>query len=1138
MSWDQLQDMAIDPQGLYRQLPIAIIGIGCRFPGGVNGPEAFWQLLQNQIDAIREVPPDRFDINALYDPLPGTPGKIMTRYGGFLDQVTQFDAAFFGISPREADSLDPQQRLLLELAWESLANAGQVVPQLNKSQTGVFLGLWHTDYQSLLFADPAALDFYSTIGSEHYSASGRISYMFGFQGPSITVNTHCSSSLVAVHLACQSLWRGECVLALAGGANLILRPHISIAYSQSQMLAPDGHCKFGDARADGYVRSEGAGMVVLKPLAQAMADGDPIYAVIRGSAVANEGRSSGFLATPGRQGQEGLLRRAYQDAGILPSRVQYVEAHGTGTKVGDVVELQALGAVLGNGRSPQTPCFVGSVKTNLGHTEAAAGIAGLIKVALMLQHRTIPASLHLQTLNPQLPWAELPLTIPTQATPWPEDVATAVAGVSSFGIAGTNAHVVLSEWRLPRQTHTPPRPLSSVEADKAYLLPLSAPTAQELTAVVQSYQEFLATPGCPPIEHICYTAACRRTHLPSRLAVVGSNPTDLIAHLEGFLRGETAVPDFDLDFLPGLLDTDRNVNQPLPTDDAQSQDPFAPDQTTHRPKLAFVFSGQGSQWVGMGRQLMQQEPVFRHTLEQCQAAMQPFVEWQLLDQLLTDADSPNFRLHDIDVIQPTLASVQIALAALWRSWGIVPDAVIGHSMGEVSAAYVAGALTLPDAMHIICRRSQLMHRHSGQGAMAVVELSAAEMQSILADDSTAGDAVSSIAHLLSIASINSPRSLVLSGDPTALDVVLAQLQQQNIFCRKIKVDVASHSPQMDDAKQQLQQELAGLQPQAGSIAIYSTTLGRVTDGSVCTAAYWGQNLRQPTLFSNMVQQLLADGYGIFIEITPHPILAPAIEQGLTFAGQSGLTLTSLRRADTEHTVLLDSLAVLYQLGYPVHWSALYPAGGGQMVSLPLYPWQRQRFWFTPEAETTTPDTASPAMTASPSASPNPMAPPKPQPFPIREMLRTAVSGADHAHRQSLLEAHLREQVAQVLHLPPSRVPLNRPLKTLGLDSLGTVEFIKRLETSLGLSLSATLVWNYPTLMELVAYLVGKIDTSLHGTEKEELIPAVQLTPPSAVEDVIVLPDNLTAQLDDISLDEVETLLRAELEAIDNLLKRV
>ena len=703
--------------------PIAIIGIGCRFPGGANDPQTYWSLLRDGIHAISEIPTSRMDVETYYDPRPATPGKMMTRWGGFLDHIDQFDASFFGIAPREAERLDPQQRLLLEVAWEALEDAGQLPDQLKGSRTGVFTGLWLNDFESRLFADPSMADFYMTTGSGRYSASGRVSYFLGLQGPSITIDTACSSSLVAVHLACQSLWSGESSLALAGGANVILQPHITIAYSQSKMMAPDGRCKFGDAQADGYVRSEGAALVVLKRLSQALADGDSLYAVIRGSAVNNDGQSSGFLATPGQQGQEEMLRLAYRSADVDPCEVQYVEAHGTGTRAGDPIELGALGTILGQDRSHQTPLLVGSVKTNLGHTEGAAGIAGLIKVALSLKNGVIPPSLHLNEFNPNIPWQELKLTISKTLTPWSNDRAK-IAGVSAFGIAGTNAHVVLAE--APKAAKN----LVGKDSGTAYLVPISAQTLEGVRGLVESYLTFLSKADTRAIHSICYTASCRRTHHAERLAVVGTSTQELAEQLSLYLQQQT------------------NDGASRPKIDELA-------------KVAFVFPGQGAQWLGMGRQLLDQSSAFREVLTRCDRAIARWANWSLLEQLSLDENSPAYRLNEISVIQPALFAMEVALAEVWRSWGIEPAAVIGHSMGEVAAAYIAGALTLDDAARVICKRSQLMQRTRGHGAMAVIGLPYTAVEQLL----------KGYEGRLSIAVENGPKSTVVSGDPDTLEAV-------------------------------------------------------------------------------------------------------------------------------------------------------------------------------------------------------------------------------------------------------------------------------------------------------------------------------------------------------------------------------
>jgi acyl transferase domain-containing protein/acyl carrier protein len=894
---NQNQDSPALEQGSKKE-PIAIIGIGCRYPGGINNPEQFWSLLLNETHVVSEIPSDRIDVKAYYDPRPATPGKIMTRWGGFLENIDQMDASFFGIAPREAERLDPQQRLLLEVAWESLEDAGQIPEQLKGSQTGVFTGLWLNDFEARLFADPSQTDFYMTTGSGRYSASGRVSYFLGLQGPSITIDTACSSSLVAVHLACQSLWTGETSLALAGGANVILQPHITIAYSQSKMMAPDGRCKFGDAQADGYVRSEGAAMVVLKRLSQAIVDGDPIYAVIRGSAVNNDGQSSGFLATPGQQGQEEMLRTAYRSAGVNPRDVQYVEAHGTGTRTGDPVELGALGTVLGQDRPLHTPLLVGSVKTNLGHTESAAGIAGLIKVALSLKNGLIPPSLHLKELNPNIHWQEWKLTIPQVPMPWSGDQEK-IAGVSAFGIAGTNAHIVLAE--APKTTE---RALN-VQPGSTYLLPLSAQTPEALHTLASSYAALLNTSRVFSLSDLCYTAGCRRMHHAERLAVTGTTAQEMTDQLSAYLADETGTRG---------------------------------GKISGRPKVAFVFPGQGAQWLGMGRELLKQNSVFCEVLAQCDDAINRCADWSLLEQLSLEENSSAYRLNEISVIQPTLFAMEIALAAVWQSWGVEASAVIGHSMGEAAAAYVAGALSLDDAVHIICKRSQLMQRVSGKGAMAVIGLSFNEVEKLL----------HGYEGKLSVAVQNSPKSTVVSGDPDALELFMENLHTHEIFCRLIKVDVASHSPQMDRIRPELVESVNNIHPQATLIPFYSTVTQDICDGEFLNAEYWGRNLREPVRFSETVQRLLEDEHVIFIEMSPHPILLSSIQEICSAVEKTAYGFACLRRDQPELVTMLGELGSLYKLGYDIKWNSVFPARG-ETVPLPLYPWQRERYWFETKA---------------------------------------------------------------------------------------------------------------------------------------------------------------------------------------------
>ena len=888
---------------------IAIIGVGCRFPGSKDARE-FWNLLRDGVDAIREVPAARFSLSDFYDPDQAAPGKIATRWGGFIDDIDRFDTHFFGISPREAARMDPQQRILLEVAWEALEDAGQVRDRLSGAPVGVFIGISNNDYGRIQFNDLARIDAYAGTGNALSIAANRISYVFDFRGPSIALDTACSSSLVAVHQACASLRSGESTLALAGGVNLILSPAITINFTKAGAMAPDGRCKAFDARANGYVRSEGAGVVVLKPLSRALADRDPIYAVIRGSAVNQDGRSNGLMA-PNPHAQEAVLREAYRRAEVSPGDVQYVEAHGTGTLLGDPIEAKALGAVLALDRPDGRPCLLGSVKTNLGHLEAAAGIAGLIKVALAMRHRELPASLHFEEPNPHIPFDRLPLRVNTALVPWPAPPDTAMlAGVSSFGFGGTNAHLVLQGPPQP-DAGAPVGARENGNRDTAStcLLPLSARSAPALKSLAQSYRDHLLSPELTAAPRdICYAAGARRSHHEYRLAATGNSAAELAGGLEAFLSGEIR---------PGLS-CGRKLSD-------------------RQRKLVFVFPGQGSQWFGMGQTLLRTEPVFREAIERCDSAMRPYGDWSLLEEL-SIADAARSRLNEVDVLQPALFAIQVALAALWRSWGIEPHAVVGHSMGEVAAAHVAGALSLEDAVRVICSRSRLVKPAIGRGAMAAVDLSVADAQR----------AIAGCEDRVSIAVSNGPTSTVLSGDPAALEAIVSRLLSQDVFGRMIKVDFAAHSPQMEPLRADLERALEGLRPRPASVPIYSTVTGRLVDGLSFDPLYWSNNLRQPVLFSTAVEQLLKDGHDIFLEVSPHPILLGSIQQQFGHAGVEGAVLPSLRREEEEGKVLAGSLGALYTLGYPLDWSRIYP-DGGRCVQLPSYPWDRERCWMDPPA---------------------------------------------------------------------------------------------------------------------------------------------------------------------------------------------
>jgi acyl transferase domain-containing protein/acyl-CoA synthetase (AMP-forming)/AMP-acid ligase II/acyl carrier protein len=861
--------------------PIALVGVGLRLPGGVEDMDSFWRLLHDGVDAITDIPADRWDAEALHDPDPAAAGRLTIRHGGFLDGMDRFDNRFFGVSPAEAECVDPQQRLLLETAYEAMDDAGLDLTPLAGAPVGVFVGLSNADYtkKQLHSGDLARIGAYSMTGTAFSTAAGRLSYAFDFQGPSLTVDTACSSSLVAVHLAAQSLRHGECSLALAAGANLILSPEVHAGFSRLDSMARDGRCKTFDAAADGYCRSEGVAVVVLKRLSDAVADNDRVLAVLKGGAINQDGASNGLTA-PNGPAQESLMRRALATTGTPADAVGYVEAHGTGTPLGDGIELNALAAVYGGG---PRPVFIGSVKSNIGHTEAAAGLAGLLKAVLAVRHGIIPPSLHVATPTPQLEWDAAALRVPTAPTPWPED-RPRVAAVSSFGFSGTNAHWLVCE--------APAAPLpAAVPPPAALPLVLSARTPEALDALRAAWEERLSAPDAAgALPRLAATAALRRTAHPWRLAVAGRDAAEIRDAL-------TAAP------LPA-----RAVSA-------------APGRTV------FVYPGQGGQWPGMGRDLAAAEPVFADALAACAEALRPVVDWD--PALLLDGD-PDALLTGIDCVQPALFAVSVALTRLWQSKGVQPDAVVGHSLGEVAAAHVAGILSLDDAARVIAVRSRLLTRIAGHGGMMVVDLPMAEAEALC--ESAGGGRIS-------VAVRNSTASTVLAGDPAVLDRLATDLETREVFCRRVKVDVASHSPQVEPLLDDLRAALTEITPKAATIPLFSTVRGRMLDGPEADAAYWADNLRQPVLFADAVTTLAADGARWFVECAPHPTLTTFIEQ----EAAESVVVPSLRRDEPGPREIQTAAATLWSTGYPADWRALVPPMA-QPEPLPRMPWQRARFW--------------------------------------------------------------------------------------------------------------------------------------------------------------------------------------------------
>jgi acyl transferase domain-containing protein/acyl carrier protein len=873
--------------------PVAIIGMGCRIPGAEAGPEAFWELLRKGSDAIGEVPSERWDSAAYYDPDPDAPGRISTRWGGFLSKIDCFDAAFFGIAGREAISMDPQQRLLLEVCWESLENAGYSPRGLKGTQTGVFVGIGSTDYHRILLErGENAIDAYVASGSSPAIAAGRISYTLGLHGPSLAVDTACSASLVSVHLACQSLRGHECNIALAGGVNAVLLPDTTIGLSRAHMMAADGRCKTFDSRADGFVRGEGCGVVILKRLSDAIADRDHILAVIRSSAVNQDGRSSGITA-PNGAAQELLLREALSVAGVQGHEVDYVETHGTGTSLGDPIEAHALAATYGLNRSASQPLVVGAVKTNIGHLESAAGIAGLIKAVLSLEHEQIPANLHFREMNPHIDWAGVPVRIPVEPVAWPRSVRPRRAGVSSFGFSGTNAHVIVEEApEVAAAERERERPL--------HLLVLSARSEAALEQLGQRYGEALEGLDAD-LGDICYTAGAGRSHFTHRLAVPGSSRSQMRERLLGALPGK-AVRERE-----GV-------------------------------RAVFLFPGQGAQYAGMGRELYETQPVFRRSLEECAELLKGKLEKPLLEVLWGGSTEP---LEQTVYTQPSLFAIEYALSELWRSWGIEPGAVLGHSVGEYVAACVAGMCTLEEGLQLIALRARLMQGTKGRGAMTAVR--AGEDRVRLALEGLEGR--------VTVAAINAPESVVISGYEAEVEEAATRLSREGIGVQRLSVSHGFHSPQMEEMEEEFAAAAGKVRWKDPRVVLISSVTGRaLAAGEMSEPGYWRRQVRQPVRFQEGIEALA--GYQTFVEAGPGSTLSGLGQQCLETGER--LWVQSLRKNRGEWEQMLAALGSLYVQGAEVNWAGYDEPYARRRVPLPTYPFERQRYWVEARPQQTAP----------------------------------------------------------------------------------------------------------------------------------------------------------------------------------------
>ncbi|OPX12564.1 type I polyketide synthase [Mycobacterium sp. AT1] len=885
--------------------PLAIVGIGCRLPGAVDSPESYWDLLCSGTDATRVVPESRWNAARFHDPHPGKVGKMVTRRGGFLDEVDQFDPQFFGISPREAHLLDPQQRLLLQATWEALEDGGIPADSLAGTRVGVFIGGFTLDYQLLQNQGRTSryrFKTHSSTGMMMTMLANRISFAFDFRGPSMTIDTACSSSLVAVHLAAQAIWNGECDVALAGGVNVMLGPNTAIAESKSGFLSPDGRSKAFDESANGYARGEGGAVVVVKPLAQAVRDGDEVYAQILGTAVSQDGHTDG-ITVPRKEAQEAAIVDALRKAGVEPADVGYVEAHGTGTPVGDPVEMRALASALAAGRPAGEPLLIGSVKTNIGHLEAGAGVAGLIKTALVLKHGFVPANLHFHTPSGDLDLAELGIDVPTTGRPFPE-CERRIAGVNSFGFGGTNAHVVLAEppvaAETDAETHSATVPLT--------VLPISARSEEALVATARQLAEHVGNHPEVTLADLAYTLGQRRAHLNHRHTLIADGITDALDQLQALADG-------------GQISAGRT--NPIP------------------PKLAFVCTGMGPQWWGMCRGLLGVFDVFTESMERTDRELSRYADWSLLEELRRDEAST--RMGETEFAQPANFAIQVALAAQLEHFGIRPDAVVGHSAGEVAAHHLAGLLSFSDAVRVIYHRSRLQQRTSGMGRMLAVGLDAETLMATV-DQKTLDE----FTRRVSIAAINSPSAVTVAGDAEVLDDLARQLDDAQVFNRHLAVKVPYHTHYMDLVKDELFDAFDGLSSNQATIPLYSTVTGERLDGYTAGAAYWWQNTRATVLFEPALRRMLDDGYTHFVELGPHPVLAASIFE--TAGTEKALVLAAQRRNDDDGRTLLNCLGALHCNGHDVAWGAVHPRGAAQRVKLPSYPWQNKRYWNeTPEA---------------------------------------------------------------------------------------------------------------------------------------------------------------------------------------------
>ncbi|MDN3028465.1 acyltransferase domain-containing protein [Streptomyces sp. S.PB5] len=991
--------------------PIAVVAMACRFPGDVSTPEDLWEVLREGRDVVAGFPQDR-GWRDVYDPDPDTAGRAYTRQGGFLADPAGFDADFFNISPREALAVDPHHRLLLETSWEVFERAGIVPADVRGSDIGVFSGVSSSEYGwRFLEAGQQELEGHLLYGSALSVASGRVAYELGLTGPAVSVDTACSSSLVALHMAVQSLRSGECSLALAGGASVISTPAMFVEFSRLGALSADARCKAFSDGADGTGWAEGVGVLLLEKLSDARRNGHPVLAVLRGSAVNQDGASNGLTAPNGRA-QEKVIRKALANAGVAPSEVDLVEAHGTGTKLGDPIEAGALLATYGQGRDPRQPLWLGSLKSNMGHAMAAAGVGGVIKAVLALRHKYLPKTLHVQAPSSHVDWAAGGVELLVEGREWTRESGPRRAGVSSFGVSGTNAHVILEE-PADDQRDEPAADTGAVPGRVPWVL--SGKSAKALERQAAKLRDFVAADPDLDVADAGWSLVSGRSAFAHRAVVLGQDRDELLTALTSLSEGTES---------PAVV---RAVAGKLGG-------------------VAFMFPGQGSQWAGMGRQLYDTFPVFAESLDACAAALAEWVDWSLLDVLRGAEGAPT--LERVDVVQPALFSVMVSMAALWRSWGVEPAAVVGHSQGEIAAAHVCGALSLRDAAKVVALRSQALVDLKGLGGMASVAESADVVAELMAPWSDR----------VSIAVVNGPRSVVVSGEPDALDEFVEKMKAEGAQARRISVDYASHSHQVTRVREKVLAALSDVSPKSSKLPFYSTLYGEVIDTARLNADYWYDNLREKVLFETAVRRLSEDGFRVFVEMSPHPVLTVPVQE-IVEDVDDALVLSSTRRDRDEVETLLGSLAALHVRGGPVDWDALF--GTRRRVDLPTYAFQRQRYWLSSSHTTAAAELPSAESAAAAE-----------QQVPLSERVSALT---DEEAKAALLVEHVVEKVAVVLGHPTTEsISPDQEFKELGFDSLLSVELSKRLTASTGIKLRANAVLRYPSPRRIAEHVLASM----------------------------------------------------------------